>query len=180
MPKKTVIKDINGRQKAINVLMYDRDAEISFHRYTDEEIIEFKTLMRHVGGVSIVAFELFKEDNGYTQKSKRPIKIGDEVISMPIREFFFGQEGGSVRSTYKQKVFASLNAINMQGTKSTLRTVDVVRLINKLASQKEIKKARTGMGVSRFIVSKNDQIIDKPKEEVIITIKETLNNIKGG
>ena len=68
----------------------------------------------------------------------------------------------------------------MQGTKSTLRTVDVVRLINKLASQKEIKKARTGMGVSRFIVSKNDQIIDKAKEEVIITIKETLNNIKGG
>ena len=48
MPKKTVIKDINGRQKAINVLMYDRDAEISFHRYTDEEIIEFKALMRHV------------------------------------------------------------------------------------------------------------------------------------
>ena len=36
------------------------------------------------------------------------------------------------------------------------------------------------MGVSRFIVSKNDQIIDKAKEEVIITIKETLNNIKGG
>ena len=40
--------------------MYDRDAEISFHRYTDEEIIEFKTLMRHVAECLIVALNYLK------------------------------------------------------------------------------------------------------------------------
>lgn len=180
MPKKTVIKDINGRQKAINVLMYDRDAEISFHRYTDEEIIEFKTLMRHVGGASAVAFELFKIDNGYVQTSKRPVKSGDEVINMPVKEFFFSKDGSSVASTYRQKVRAALNSKNLQGNNSNLRTSDVVRLINKLAMQKELKKTHTGMRVSRFIVKRNDPVVDKNKDEAILAIKDTLNEMTGG
>jgi hypothetical protein len=177
MPEKITYRDINGRKTAISKLLYDRNLEISFNKFTKEEIIEFKTLMRHVGGINAVAFELFKEDNGYINSSKRPVKSGEEVIYVPVKEFFYSKEGKQVKVTYRHKVCRALNYNLMKGNNSGLRTVEVVKLINKLATYKEQNKERAGMRVSKFIVNKNQPAVNPEKDEAFIEIKETLNSI---
>lgn len=174
----------SGRE--VDVLMYDRDLSTTFNTYSEEEIIQYKTLMRHVGGCKVIAFELFKHENGYKETSKRKIIVKDketgeiEEIWMPIKEVFFGREGVVIRSTYQHKVMLALNIHHKERNKSNNNTSLIVRFIDKMAEKRQRQKDKSNMNVSRWLVSKDDPLKKKFSDRDFAPIKKTLNLLNSG
>lgn len=61
-------------------IAYDRDAKATFLEYSAEQLIELRTLMRHVGGIKKVAFELYKQENGLSELQKVTVHYKSIII----------------------------------------------------------------------------------------------------
>jgi hypothetical protein len=61
-------KDGNGRE--YEYVTYDREQKATFNSYSQTELTAFRTLMKSVGGVQEVAYELYKLVNSFTESSK--------------------------------------------------------------------------------------------------------------
>lgn len=179
-------RKIIRKGKEVDILSYDRDMSTTFNTYSEEEIIQYKTLMRHVGGANIVAFELFKHENGYTDGSKRKVIVKDketqetEELLIPVKETFFSREGIAIRKAYTHKVMLALNFNHKERNKSINNTALIVSLIDKLAEKRQRQKDKANMNVSRWLVSKDDPIANKFNERQFAPIKRTLNSLNSG
>ena len=56
-----------GRGGFYESVHYNRDKKATFNIYSVEELESFKTLMKSIGGSSLVAYELYKMDNGFRE-----------------------------------------------------------------------------------------------------------------
>jgi len=142
MPKELSRKIIkNGKE--VDILRYDREMATTFNTYSEEEMIQYKTLMRHVGGCRVIAFELFKYENGYKENSKRKIIVKNkdtgetEEIWLPIKDVFFGKEGIALRKAYQHKVMLTLNLNQKERVKSINNTTLIVKFIDRLAQKRQ-------------------------------------------
>lgn len=172
-------KKIIRNNKEVDIIGYDRDVETTFNTYSVEEIRQYKTLMRHVGGCVMVAYELFKKDNGYKETSVRAVKDKDgNTIYLPIKEVFFSKEyGGALRGSYMQMVNKALNYNHKQRKKDASKTQPVVVIINKLAGMREREKNRANLKVNSFIINRKLPIERDFNDKDIAGIKKTLNSI---
>jgi len=88
-----------GRKKGSNgkeyeYVAYDRDITATFNVYSIDELKAFRTLMKQVGGIGAVAYELYKHDHGYrnTQQTSmcyHTIKVtsdGDKILILTSEE----------------------------------------------------------------------------------------------
>lgn len=61
-------KDGNGRE--YEYVTYDREQKATFNSYSENELVAFRTLMKSVGGVQEVAYELYKLVNSFKETTK--------------------------------------------------------------------------------------------------------------
>ena len=172
--------------KEVDILSYDREMSTTFNSYTEEDFVLYKTLMRHVGGIKVVAFELFKHENGYTDSSKRKVIVKNketeetEELLIPVKETFFSREGIGIRTSYEYKVGLALNYNHKQKSKSTNNTALIISLIDKLAEKRQKQKDKANLNVSRWLISKDDPIKQRFTEKEFAPIKKTLNSLNSG
>jgi len=133
------------------------------------------------GGCVMVAYELFKKDNGYKETSVRAVKDQDgNTVYLPIKEVFFGKQGGVLRGTYMQTVNKALNYNHKQRKKDYSKTQPVVVIINKLAGMRQREKDRVNLKVNSFIINRKLPIERDFNEKEINSIKKTINTITSG
>lgn len=164
-------------KRELEVITYDRDAETTFNSYSPEEIIHLKTLMRHVGGSSAVGYEMFKQENGYTDGSKRLVIVTDkdgnptgEQVYKPIREIW--KESPKLRGAYTHRIMVSLHMESKNRSKSRNITHEVAVIINKLSERKQRHKDKVLMKGVKFIASAKDS----PKNPVDINDRIAIKN----
>lgn len=61
-------KDGDGRE--YEYVTYDREQKATFNTYSEKELVAFRTLMKSVGGVQEVAYELYKLVNSFNETTK--------------------------------------------------------------------------------------------------------------
>jgi len=182
MGVKKVIRKIKGQVKEIEILTYDRDADTTFNHYTEEEIIQIKTLIRHIGGYNAVCYELFKKENGYTDTSKRLVVVKDkdgnptdEKIYKPILEVW--NESYRLRMTYKQRLTTSLNIYSPKRSKTNHILHQIVQIVNAMATKREKEKKRTIFKGISFIKHVKDAPQHWIPNEDAVKMKQAVEGI---
>lgn len=64
------IKIIKRNGKNISTVHYDRNVTTSFKKLTFDELVVYRTLMRQVGGMKAVSYELYKQQYSLTDNTK--------------------------------------------------------------------------------------------------------------
>lgn len=182
MGVKKMVRKINGQVKEVEVLTYDRDADTTFNHYTPEEIIQIKTLIRHVGGYKAVCYELFKKENGYTDSSKRLVVLTDkdgnptdEKIYKPILEVW--NENYRLRMTYKQRLTTSLNIFSENRSKTNHILHQIVQIVNAMATKRDKEKKRTLFKGISFIKHVKDAPQHWIPNEDAVKMKQAVESI---
>ncbi len=168
--------------KNFNPVRYDRDADTTFNTFEHEELVQIKTLLRHVGGAYVVGYELFKMENGYRDSSKVAVACKDEngnttgeFVYKSIRQVW--EESIKLRNSYKNKIHQILNPNNKVYSKANKDKHLIVKCINKLAKARENEKKKIILNGQSFIRSKNTINKDQIQEAEAVAIKNMTSDI---
>lgn len=182
---------------------YDRSQTATFNLYSEDELKDFRTLMKQCGGVSAVAYELYKADHSYrdTQMTKicfNTVKILSEGDRIDI---FTSEELSHKKATHKGFEYEIITTdirsspIKDHFLKSPRKiatykhrvhialnynkggnkdTKKVVKLLNKLAQGLHLKKQSQYVSVNKWLVGKDERVEDIKRTQ---TTKRIINTI---
>lgn len=197
-----------GRKKGSNgkeyeYVAYDRDITATFNAYSIEELKAFRTLMRQVGGIGAVAFELYKHDHGYrnTQQTNmwyHTIKItsdGDKIQILTTEELAnmkyhnknmeYEELSKDIRITSIRDYFKHSpkkkssykqrvnKALNYKNG-GNKDTFTIVKLLNKMANGLHVKKKNQFVSVDKWLIGKDEKIEDIQRLQSTKKIIDTI------
>jgi|GEM_PF-1714445 len=186
----------------------DRNLTTSFNEYSDEELIQLRTLMYNIGGAGVVAYELYKLDNKLLDNTRTIVEFNTVSVNNSnnikiltreeINNLIYKDNNTKIKilHTHVKEVSTRVRYekspllkhsyvkkvhISLNPKKTNKDTIKVIRIINRLANTLSTSKERNSIIVSNLLTPKKNEKITKVQEkevEIIKKTKEIVNEVE--